>query len=153
MHHAAAAYDVSTTASQRVALRLDSCRLYPTAARMTTSQTDVSSDVSSDPPLARRVLLIRHAESEENVKEVQALRVVKKLVSQPTLLRHIHLNTLVSSSDSESLPSKTFSMHCYLSSLNCFILTLLSLQMESNKSNKPLSISNRVISSKNSTPI
>ena len=32
-------------------------------------------------PLTRQVLLIRHAESEENVKEVQALRVVKKLVS------------------------------------------------------------------------
>lgn len=45
------------------------------------AETDIPADDASNPPLTRQVLLIRHAESEENVKEVQALRVVKKLVS------------------------------------------------------------------------
>ena len=52
---------------------------YPTMTPVSASNS--LTGVHPAAPLTRKVLLIRHAESEENVKEVQALRVVKKLVS------------------------------------------------------------------------
>ena len=89
------------------------------------SLTDGSADGAPEPPLRRQVLLIRHAESEENVREVQALRVVKKLVNPgvtPYTLQCI-LITICSSSGSESLLLKTYSTRCYSSSHNYSILT------------------------------